>query len=243
MGAYPTSPRNEFFQWCQDHADVFESNATAIGLTNSQAASFKLAVGDADAAVSEQSKAQETAKAATNNANLKFTTLRRSAAQMVRSIKTFAENTGNGNVYVLAQVPPPAAPGTTPPPGKPFDVSVQLDTNSGAPVLKWKARNPAGTAGTSYIVRRKLPTESAFAFVGVTGTKGFTDNTFIAGPDSVQYTIQGQRSDRAGSASDAFTINFGRAPGLNNGSNENNPASNDGTNYKITGTSTSKLAA
>jgi hypothetical protein len=43
--------------------------------------------------------------------------------------------------------------------------------------------------------------------------QAYTDNAFVAGPDSVQYTIQGQRSDRAGQQCPAFTINFGIQPG------------------------------
>jgi hypothetical protein len=41
------------------------------------------------------------------------------------------------------------------------------------------------------------------------------DNTFIAGPDSVQYTVQGQRADAAGPESQIFTVRFGRnGPGV-----------------------------
>src|SRR5262249_1902804 len=38
-----------------------------------------------------------------------------------------------------------------------------------------------------------------------------TDTTFFAGPDSVQYTIQGQRADATGPLSEVLTVNFGRA--------------------------------
>lgn len=213
MGTYPTSPRSDFINWCTAHSAVFTAHAAAIGLTPAQVNAFKAALADAQSADGEQNAAKQTAKAATTKATQNFAVLRKSAAEMVRTIKTFAENTEDPSVYATAQIPPPADPTTAPPPGKPYAVSAQLDTNTGAPILKWKASNPRGTAGTSYIVRRKLPSESAFTFVGVTGSKSFTDNTFIQGPDSVQYTIQGQRADRAGTPSDAFAINFGRQPG------------------------------
>jgi hypothetical protein len=61
-------------------------------------------------------------------------------------------------------------------------------------------------------VRRKLPSESVFMFVGVTGEKRFVDSTLFAGPDSVQHTVQGQRADAAGPVSEVFTVNFGRLP-------------------------------
>ncbi len=89
---------------------------------------------------------------------------------------------------------------------------MELDANSGAITLRWKASNPKGAAGTSYIIRRRLPADPAgqFVFAGVTGVKKYTDNDFNAGPDSVQYTVQGQRSDKAGPLSDIFTVSFGR---------------------------------
>lgn len=40
MGAYPTSPRAAFLEWCQAHAPVFTANATNIGLTTAQATAF-----------------------------------------------------------------------------------------------------------------------------------------------------------------------------------------------------------
>ncbi len=230
MGTYPTSPRTDFLQWCQDHVEIFEDNYAAVGITQAQASAFKKAVDDATASEGAQSRAKQAAKAATDENTQRFGILRKSVSGVVRSIKTFAENTDNDNVYVIAQIPPPATPGSTPPPGKPFAVSVQLDTNTGAPVLKWKASNPPRTSGTSYIIRRKLPGESTYSFIGVTGSKTYTDNAFTAGPDSVQYTIQGQRSDKAGAASDVFTVNFGRAPGMNGGFG-------GGENFVITSTS------
>ncbi|MFN0012807.1 MAG: fibronectin type III domain-containing protein, partial [Phycisphaerales bacterium] len=93
---------------------------------------------------------------------------------------------------------------------KPSDLSIELNNASGSLTLRWKADNPKGTQGTSYIIRRKLPGQPEFAFIGVTGSKKFIDSTFIAGPDSVQYTVQGQRADSAGPESDPFVINFGK---------------------------------
>lgn len=38
------------------------------------------------------------------------------------------------------------------------------------------------------------------------------DDSFIAGPDSVQYTVQGTRSNQLGPVSPIFTVSFGRLP-------------------------------
>lgn len=213
MGTYPTSPRSAFLEWARNHADVFVTNASQIGLTTAQAQAFKADAAAAVAADEEQSQAKQSAMVATNVANEKATILRSRARATIGLIKAFAESTNNQNVYNIAEIPPPSDPSAVPPPGQPTNMKVTLEPSSGALTISWKATNPANAAGTSYIVRRKLPTQTSFEFVGVTGTKKFTDTTLTAGPDSVQYTIQGQRSDSAGPLSDILIINFGRAGG------------------------------
>ena len=131
----------------------------------------------------------------------------------MRSIRAFAEQQANPNaVYNLAQIPPSSEPTTAPPPAQPTDLTVTLEASSGDLMLSWKASNPTGTSGTSYIIRRKLPGESAFSFIGVSGKKKFVDTTLVAGPDSVQYTVQGQRADSTGPVSPVFMVTFGQLP-------------------------------
>jgi hypothetical protein len=62
-------------------------------------------------------------------------------------------------------------------------------------------------------VRRRIPGETSFGFIGVTGTKTFTDSTFAAGPDTVEYTVQGARSGVSGPLSNIFLIRFGSGEG------------------------------
>jgi len=54
---------------------------------------------------------------------------------MIDTIRLWAETKNDLNVYTLAQIPPPATPGTTPPPGTPFEFTVGLLQN-GALALK-----------------------------------------------------------------------------------------------------------
>lgn len=214
MGAYPTSPRAAFLEWCQAHTSVFTANATQIGLTAGQATAFTNATTAAAAALLAQEQARQAALVATQAAADAFGTLRGSAGDTVRLIRAFAETQAKPSVvYNLAQIPPPAPPSPAPPPAQPTDLTVTLNASDGALLLRWKAANPAGTSGTSYIVRRRLPAESEFSFIGVSGKKEFIDDTLIAGPDSVQYTVQGQRADSSGPLSPIFTVNFGQAPG------------------------------
>jgi hypothetical protein len=214
MGSYPTSPRAAFLEWCQTHAPIFTDNAAEIGLTEAQATAFAATTTLAAARALAQDAAKQAQKVATQEANDTFAELRAGAGDAVRSIRAFAELQAKPNdVYNLAQISPPAPPSPAPPPAQPTDLTVTLDSSSGNLLLKWKATNPAGTSGTSYIIRRKLPGETAFTFLGVAGTKEFVDETLIAGPDSVQYTVQGQRGASSGPLSPIFVVNFGQAPG------------------------------
>ena len=213
MGAYPTSPRSDFLAWCQAHSSIFIENAAAIGLSESQAQKFKQAVSEATGSEAAAFEARQASLAASAANSRKFSELRKITGDTVKVIKTFAQTTGNDNVYDIAQVPAPQDPSTLPPPAKPTNLRVALDPTNGAPTITWKASNPRGAAGTSYIIRRRTSPTGAWEFVGVTGSKKFVDNSFFAGPDSVQYTVQGQRSDSSGPLSDILVVNFGRVGG------------------------------
>lgn len=217
MGApsVPVSPRADVLAWCQAHIDIFSTSAVAIGLSASQAAEFGVLTGNYASAEGEVEKARIALRLAVDNANNAYTLMRRSMTQAVSDIRYFAlQQSDPQAIYNLAQVPPRANPSQLPPPGRPNDFSVELIDATGALQLRWKCVNPRGTSGTSYIVRRKLPGETSFSFIGVTGERRFVDNTFTAGPDSVEYTVQAQRADRAGIESSVFQINFGlQGPG------------------------------
>ncbi|MFN0012540.1 MAG: hypothetical protein ACKVS8_12950 [Phycisphaerales bacterium] len=212
MASYPTSPRADFLAWAINHAPVFDAQEGNIGLSAQQVAAFQSALTAAQGTSVAFDNAKDIVAATADQNTAAFAALKKQASTCVRNIKNFAEDTNNPNVYALAQIPPPADPSTIAPPAKPTGMTVELDPSNGAITLRWKASNPKGAAGTSYIVRRRLPADPAgqFQFIGVTGVKKYTDNDFTAGPDAVQYTIQGQRSDKAGPLSDIFTISFGR---------------------------------
>ena len=213
MGTYPDSPRSAFLDWAQSHAATFLANDTQIGLTEAEAMSFETTANTAIAAVASQFAAKEAAKAATVNSTQLVNALRAKASLTVAKIRNFAISTNNLNVYVLAQIPPPATPTAVPPPARPTDLTVSLNNTSGALTLKWKASNPVGATGITYVVNRRLSSATAFTPVGIVGKKSFVDETFAAGPDSVQYMIQAQRSGVFGEESDIFIVNFGQSPG------------------------------
>lgn len=213
MGSYPTSPRAAFLNWCDTHSLTFQDHAADIGLSPGQVSAFQAALAAAEAAVTAQGLAKEMAKSATVDLGLKMDTLNASVAGIIRAIHTFAENTNDPGVYVTANVPPPAAPTDLPVPALCTDLTATLDGATGEITIRWKATQPAGANGTSYIVTRKILGQAEFSFVGVTGRKFFVDSTFAAGPDSVMYQVQGTRSDSVGPMSAVLLVTFGRTSG------------------------------
>jgi len=192
---------------------VFVDHAAEIGLTAEEALAFKDDTTEGTTRLLDQERAKEASKVATQKVGTAFKKLNNSAGDVVRTIRAFAETSEDpGAVYAIAQIPPPSQPTPQPPPAQPTNLTITLDPTEGTLTLHWKAANPPGTSGTAYIIRRRLPGETEFKFLGVSGKKAFVDMTLIAGPDSVQYTVQGQRADMSGPVSPIFVVNFGRLP-------------------------------
>ena len=221
----PTVPTRteDYINWAEQRAQTWQAAPASIGLSASQASAMVSAVLLARAKFMDRAKAATLAQIATNEQEQAVRDSRRLTSDLIRTIRGFAANSDNPDaIYNLAELPLPSSGSPMAPPGKPNNVTVGITPTTGAITLKWKVTNPPGASGTSYIVRRRVGNVGDFVFVGVTGTKTFTDSTLLAGPDSVSYTIQGQRSDVAGPVSDILTINFGRmGPGVTNAGGNN----------------------
>jgi hypothetical protein len=207
MGTYPRD-RQEFLNWCESHQPVWEANAAAIGLTTAQTAAFKGATTTMRSRVTAQTTAKEAAKSATDAVVEQERTLRNSASDLVRAIRSFAENGNNPNVYTIAQIPPPQASSPVPPPGQPTDFKVELNP-SGSITIKWKAKHPEGSDRVVYFVQRKLAGAANFALLGGTGDKFYEDDTLPSGSDGATYIVTAQRGQVSGPPSQQFTVTFG----------------------------------
>lgn len=207
----PVVPPNRLqkIEFYEAHLAAWTTNAVAIGLTVPVVTTFSATVVAARAAYNAHLVAQEAAKAATTAFYDKVRLMHNApgaGADLIQTIKAFAQTSNNPNVYVLAQVPPPATPGTTPPPGTPFDFNIGL-LQDGSLELKWKCNNHSGTTGTIYEVQRKVGT-GAFEFVGASGVKTFTDDTLPANASPCTYQITAVRSTSRGNPSQV-TVHFG----------------------------------
>jgi hypothetical protein len=200
-------------EWCEAHAPVWEAApAAAIGLTSAQCTNFTSLTTNMRKFYNQAQAAKEAYHAAItmqNEAIAAAISGPGGAADLIRFIKSFAENTASPDaVYGLAQIPPPAKPQPAPAPGQPTNVSVSLES-TGAVTLKWKAVNAAPGAGTFFKVTRKLAGEGGFTLVGTVGEKMFTDSTLLLGTTGAMYIIQGFRGSLAGVPSEQIGVQFG----------------------------------
>jgi len=207
MATYPRD-RKELLTWAEAHVDVFTANATNIGLTAAQATAFKNQVGALRSRTTAQQAAKDAAKAATEAAVDSDSETRELTSDLVRSIRAFATNANNPNVYVLAQIPAPNPGAPVAPPGQPMDFKVELNSD-GSITLKWKAKHPEGSDRVVYFVQRKLISESAFRLVGGSGEKSYQDDTLPIGIDGATYIVTAQRGNVQGQPSRQLTVTFG----------------------------------
>lgn len=211
MGVVPDTRLGKI-EFYEAHITPWTDNAAAIGLTPTAVTALGTLTTAARAAYTAAEAARLAAKSATQAYYDAVRAMHSGAGagqDMIDTIRNYAQTKNSPNVYVLAQIPAPATPGVTPPPGTPFDFSVGLLQN-GALELKWKCNNPSGTQGTIYEVKRQLPGGGGLTFVGATGVKSFTDDTLPGGGGAApaMYQVTAVRSTSRGNPAQ-FTVNFG----------------------------------
>jgi hypothetical protein len=209
MGVVPDDRLGKI-EFYEAHLQPWTANAAAIGLAPASVTALAALVTTARKAYDGHLAAQAAARAATQSFYDAVRAMHGgpgAGADMIATIKTFAATQSDPNVYVLAQIPPPAAGGPTPPPGTPFDFTVTL-MQDGSLGLRWKCNNPSGTVGTIYEVKRAMGAGGAMEFVGASGVKSFTDDTLPSGASPVMYQITAVRSTARGNPAQ-FVVNFG----------------------------------
>lgn len=213
----PTVPETRLgkIEFYESHNAPWTANAAAIGLTPASVTALGVLTTAARNAYNAHVAAQAAAKAATQVFYDKVRAMHSgtgAGAAMLDTIRAYAVAKGDPGVYSLAQIPPPATPGTTPPPGTPSNFIITLHP-TGAIELKWKCLNPPGTSGTVYEVRRRIGASGAYTFLGSNGTRSFVDDTLPTSAASavggVSYEITAVRSTARGIASQV-TVNFGQ---------------------------------
>jgi hypothetical protein len=219
MGSQPLVPRDTlaFFEFCQSHGPVWQTNAASIGVSPSAAAALVAATTAARNAYNAQQAAKEDYRTKTLAADAQETLLRSLVGDAITSIRAYAKNQKDPlSVYNLAQIPPPAVPGPQPAPGSPQNFNVSLET-TGAITLKWKMNPTERGSGTLlYTVERRIVTNTGgtgFTQVGAVTKRTFTDSGIPVGSSVVEYRVTATRADRSSEPA-YYTVQFGTAGGV-----------------------------
>ncbi len=211
MGITPNTRLGKL-QFYEAHITPWSNNAVAIGLDVGDVTSLAGLTGAARLAYNAHLAAQQAAKSATQNFYDAIAAMHggpNAGSDMIDTIKNFAQATDDPNVYTLAEIPPPAPPGTVPPPGTPYDFRVALLQN-GNVELKWKSNNPEGAPGTVYEIKRS-DDGGPFNYIDTAGKKVFTDTTIPQGVGPMTYEITAIRSELRGNPAQ-FNVQLG-SPG------------------------------
>jgi hypothetical protein len=218
MGLIPDTINGKI-EFYRSKTTPWTTNATAIGTTTTAVTALGTKVTAAQAKLDAQIALRAELKAATADLHLAIRDLAAAGGDIIKQIRAKAAADGDG-VYVLAQIPAPAAPTPVPPPGTPTDFKVAVRAD-GALVLDWKCPNPPGASGTVYQVSRQLGADAPMTLLGASGGRRYIDTTLPAGgvaaataggAGGVTYQIVALRSTVAGSPAQ-FTVKFGCAPG------------------------------
>ena len=200
---------NALLVFGEDHATVFVSNASGIGLSTQQATQFKAANDSMQLAWSNYNKAKNALKDAASawkDARETFRTLAVADCQLIRN---YAERQANpAAVFALAQIPAPSPRTPSVPPAQPTNLRATLDTQTGELTVRWDATQPKGVSGVVYQVQRVLGTGSAFVSAGFTGNKSFIDSSIPAGTTRIQYRVIGQRGSLVSPASSTLDVHL-----------------------------------
>jgi hypothetical protein len=196
-------------EWSEERIAKWNLNAVGMGSTAPEVTAWQAKVEDARAKYLARQEAKNAAKTATNDFRIALNAMTNATADIIKQVKSKAAISGDG-IYSLADIPVPAVPSPTPPPGMPYGFVATLLPN-GSLEITWKCDNPPRAIGTIYAIWRKNA-DGSWNQLGGAGQKKFIDTTVPAGVPSVIYSVQAMRSTGVG-VSNEFTVNFGVASG------------------------------
>lgn len=198
----------------EQHIDGWEINAASIGLTTTQTTQLATLIEAARNTYDAAQAARNASKAATASADDKRDAMRTFGADIIATIKAFAEASRNPAVYQIAEIPAPAPPSPIGAPDVPSDIRGVLDSD-GAITLRWFGTR---TGGTMWTIQRQVSQTvdgpyTPWALLGTAGERVFKDETLPAGIAKAAYRIKAMRSPGGESDwSSAFTMSLGVVP-------------------------------
>jgi hypothetical protein len=174
-------------------------------MSAAQATAFATAAAKLNDSIIAANAARNTARAKMEISDAAWATFRDVSAQCLAAIKAKADSvTDPTSIYALAEIPSPAQPSPSGPPTEATNVAAHLQ-NDGSILVTWKGtvRN-----GQFFTIWRRISTQ-AWAQIGATAAKKFTDNNMPAGSTNATYMIRSHRGDMSSPGSEPVIIVFG----------------------------------
>lgn len=212
MPNIPNTTNALLLAWMEQHVTLWQAAPATIGLAPSIVSAFGTLVAGARKDFDTANAIRLASKQATVAQQETFRDMKREASDLVNTVKSFIEQSGNANLWATAGLEPPAPRGETPPPNAPFQLGATLDSE-GNLLLKWKASQPQGVSSVVYSVRRAFNNTGAFVLLDTVGGKKFLDTTVPTGTTSVSYTVTAKHGTNVSAPSESLTLRFGRAQG------------------------------
>jgi hypothetical protein len=203
----------DLIAFCAARSALWASSAAQIGLEEADVASWQAKIVNTQSKNNQRTLAVAAAKNATEVLRGAGSELRASSAELVRKIKFFAQSQPDPlAVYQAANIPAPQDPSVMPPPGTPGDFRATLNPD-GSLTIAWKCKNPPGSSGTVYSIRRSTGgATGGTEIIGAVGVRKFTDHA-LPSVNAVTYQVQAQRGNKSGLVSSPFTVLFGTGGG------------------------------
>lgn len=201
--------RLEYFE---AHYGPWQSNAVAVGISTAQAGAIKTATQNCRTAFDAMIAARDAAKSATQNFYNLNNTMTDLGRTLISTIKSFAETTHNPNVYVLANVNPPAPPTPVPAPNTPTEFTGSVSPD-GVVTLAWSATPSGPTSGVFFIAEKKRMSETAYTIVGATMERSIMDPEADVTHGPVQYRVKASRGNQSSNWTTPIVFNFGEGGG------------------------------
>jgi hypothetical protein len=190
----------------QTHAGVWKENAARLKIDPEAADRLQMLVAQAKEAAGAKRLARAAARSATLHCDNVAAELAACGAGLIATIRAVAKGGDDPGLFAVAQLSPPKTPGPVAAPGRPHTERVQLRSD-GSLRLTWRCKNPRGSSGTRYEIRRSVD-RGAFVHVGAVGKKSFVDTTIPPGSGALLYEVRAVRGVRQGAPA-IFTVNFG----------------------------------
>jgi hypothetical protein len=195
----------EFFE---AHLPIWSVNPASIGLDAAQVATLATLTATARTEYDNLVAIRANALAATNTQKDANNTMYDFGADLIKTIRAFAQTTNNDTVYNDAAIPPPSPPTPLGPPATPKNVNAQLNT-AGEIDLTWDASR---AGGTSFIIERSTAGATGpWTMIGSVEAVEFTDTAVPTGLTSVSYRVTANRSAGSSTPTAAVTVPFGNS--------------------------------